>query len=549
MKYADRVQCACATTGTGTLTLDSAISGFRDFSAVLTTGDEVCYLIRGATQWEVGRGVFTSPSTLTRATVLCSNNSDALVDITAATRVSIVQSASRIVDSAQVSPVATLAALAALDDGDLPNGTSIHVLAIACHFTLSTASALTVDGITVVSTFSGTGRWLRTNGPSLRWQNQDTWYIDAASGNDEGDGSIGAPIASLDEWDRRTGQRPSVAQTIRIVGDYADSFTWRTENTFETRVMVYGTRSAAVLSAAISSPQQWDSAAHDDGLVTASALPTSWTASGLLAAPHVCMMTSGAYSGGWFWPMADMGTKAARVSQVVYEDGFVDTYSQGAYEAAATFTVHTMTKLTGRHFVHALGQGQGLFFFDVDFGEDADVHTSACLSGSPFFVRCNVSSMDIDGDASPQFIGCRIARLHVYTIRPVNAQGAAFMLDTAIRSGVLQPWECALQGTLRLIEDGARLAITDGFAVFDGANPITMAPGSKMLLQGGTLWGTGASGAAAISMGADCRVVKPAGTISITGTQSVDVIVGTTSRTFAQLPYTDTASGAAVLPA
>jgi hypothetical protein len=45
----------------------------------------VLYLIQGASYFEMGRGVFTSPSTLTRVDVYSSSNSDALVVLPAAT--------------------------------------------------------------------------------------------------------------------------------------------------------------------------------------------------------------------------------------------------------------------------------------------------------------------------------------------------------------------------------------------------------------------------------------------------------------------------------
>ena len=60
---ADRIQETTATTGTGTLTLAGAVSGFRAFS-VIGDGNSCFYVIDdGAGNWEVGRGTYTSSGT------------------------------------------------------------------------------------------------------------------------------------------------------------------------------------------------------------------------------------------------------------------------------------------------------------------------------------------------------------------------------------------------------------------------------------------------------------------------------------------------------
>lgn len=71
----DRVKVTSTTTGTGTLTLGSAVSGFRSF-ADIGNANTTCYVILEAsesapTHWEVGIGTYTSAgTTLSRDTVL-----------------------------------------------------------------------------------------------------------------------------------------------------------------------------------------------------------------------------------------------------------------------------------------------------------------------------------------------------------------------------------------------------------------------------------------------------------------------------------------------
>jgi len=76
----DRVKETSTTSGTGTLTLAGAASGFQAFSAI-GDGNTTYYAVIDGTNWEVGLGTYTSSgTTLARTTVLASTNSNNAVN-------------------------------------------------------------------------------------------------------------------------------------------------------------------------------------------------------------------------------------------------------------------------------------------------------------------------------------------------------------------------------------------------------------------------------------------------------------------------------------
>lgn len=85
---ADRVQETTTSTGTGTITLAGAATGFQSFSAI-GDGNTTFYTIadQSGSNWEVGIGTYTaSGTTLSRTTVLSSSNSGSLVNFGAGTK-------------------------------------------------------------------------------------------------------------------------------------------------------------------------------------------------------------------------------------------------------------------------------------------------------------------------------------------------------------------------------------------------------------------------------------------------------------------------------
>jgi len=85
----DRVRESSTTSGTGSITLAGAYTGYQSFATAVASGSTVYYTIRNTTsgndgEWEVGVGTFTSPATLSRDTVFSSSTGGTKVSFSSA---------------------------------------------------------------------------------------------------------------------------------------------------------------------------------------------------------------------------------------------------------------------------------------------------------------------------------------------------------------------------------------------------------------------------------------------------------------------------------
>jgi hypothetical protein len=144
---ADRVRETTTTTGTGSVTLAGAYTGFQTFSAAIGNTNSTYYTIAnvGSGEWEVGIGTYSSGGNLlSRTTVLSSSNGGSLVNFGAGAKdVFVTQPAERALYVASAG-TGLESQVTAFTNGGIVYASSTSALA--------TGSALTFDGTTLTGT-------------------------------------------------------------------------------------------------------------------------------------------------------------------------------------------------------------------------------------------------------------------------------------------------------------------------------------------------------------------------------------------------------------
>ena len=164
---ADRVLETSITSGTGTLTLAGAVSGYRSFNSAFTNGNIVYYTIDdGLGNWEVGYGA-VGTGTLSRSTVLESSNANALVSFSSATkRVYCTAPVPALLPDQTGNNTKVLTTNGTTPSWTTPNAGTVTTVSVvsANGFTGTVATATTTPAITITTSITGL---LKGNGTAI----------------------------------------------------------------------------------------------------------------------------------------------------------------------------------------------------------------------------------------------------------------------------------------------------------------------------------------------------------------------------------------------
>jgi len=210
-------------------------------------------------------------------------------------------------------------------DSSVEDGEFVWCRATQCLWVYRVNSGLVADGITVVASLYGNGVWQRLETSSAAGVAQLNWFIDPVNGNDSNNGLTAATALKTDaERQRRMGTYPlwnAGAYHLRYLNDLpaTDTFVLAGRRESNSQIFVHGSAvdhqgKATLFTGTIDVLGTLNRATgtNESWLITASALPVSWTASGLINSRlRLTSGTPGAISG----VMKDLTAKQARVCQ------------------------------------------------------------------------------------------------------------------------------------------------------------------------------------------------------------------------------------------
>jgi hypothetical protein len=166
-----------ATTGTGTITLGSAVQSYLSFaSSGVQNGDTVTYAIIDGNNREIGRGVYTASGTTLTRTVLESTNSNTAINLSGTAEVFITAAGEDITSDVQI----TGGSISGITDLSVADGgtgvSSFTAYSVILGGTTTTGSLQNVSGLGTsgqVLTSAGAGAiptWSTPSGGVTRGQ-------------------------------------------------------------------------------------------------------------------------------------------------------------------------------------------------------------------------------------------------------------------------------------------------------------------------------------------------------------------------------------------
>lgn len=182
-KLYNRARMTITSTGTGTLTVGSAVTGYQTFSSAgVANGDVVSYAIEDGANWEIGTGTYTASGTTLSRTPSASSNAGSAISVTTSAQVYITALVADIVNASSGSATGLTVTGAketktapSISSGTLTLDCSAgNVFAVSLNANITTLSFSNVPstgtayGLTLALTADGTARTV-TWGSAVKW--------------------------------------------------------------------------------------------------------------------------------------------------------------------------------------------------------------------------------------------------------------------------------------------------------------------------------------------------------------------------------------------
>jgi hypothetical protein len=459
--------------------------------------------------------------------------------------------------------VANISELSILDDALFVDGTSISVRTILDDFVLVNESTETIDNITIVSTKSDVGRWHRKGIPNNYWRRQLVWFMDSVNGDDENVGDTETnPIKTFEEFRRRHGKLlcdPTIAPamvtfTILDTGEVEQNFIidMKVTGAFNERLAINGSQTT-IYSGSVTGYVPWNVGTQQEPELADTALPVSWTASGLVHKRMI--LTSGDKVGATGYVSRDLGSKTAGMPLLL------DTDFNTMVEPTVgnTYDIVDQTRIKGVVDID-VGEGQvAILGVEIDGSGGPNSEELIIHSGVIFVLNCATL-----GSSNTMAINRGLIIIYgglCASSGGLNVYGGTWEWHGALISmGSIKVWPSAAtwffgssvldaSGSLELSNNAYASIMSDTLLINCGSTvPVELKVGALFYAES-VLWGTtGNTPTHAFKLGSMATIVADVENLKIEGGSTNDILLGSTAVAYeAGRPMVDANSEAKVL--
>lgn len=394
---------------------------------------------------------------------------------------------------------------------------------------------------------------------------QTAWYVNPTTGDDDNDGSEESPLQTLSEVARRWyGQSINVKTTVYLPAEDlpdTDKPRWHFHIDEDGAVLLKGT-ATTVATGTLTSVTQRNTTTGQPNEVTDTNLSDNWGALGLVN--KRIRLTSGSNIGAVAWVAKDLGSKQARVSswcvdsEVDLDDlpwepnpANCEAASTDGYVVESLPTINDMTVDVTVNSKGALYETCKFWFEDVRIAPGVDRHVFFHVIGERYTFalnRCDVTNVEpVPGGTMP-LTNCMsyIPGLQNNITMYLFGGFVRYYLNTGMsnevavgRAALIHGGVWCWGGKLSMFYGGCCIMETGSYA------GIEVSAGGVVVSQDQPIFGDADTGKGVV-VNKGSKLLYDTTKPTITGTGG-EANVGGTAKLWSEIPFFDTASGAAIV--